>query len=124
MTDLDALVLSSRGRSLYWDKAGQPITPRQYMALRWKLDDGTVTDYARIGDDTIGDTRVSTVWLGVDHSFTETGPPIIYETMTFGGEHGEAVMRYCTEAQALDGHRRAVADLQAGQPPWFENEEW
>ncbi|WP_166903861.1 hypothetical protein [Mycobacterium sp. DL440] len=36
------------------------------------------------GDDEV---VVSTVWLGLNHSFTDDGPPIIFETMVFGGVH-------------------------------------
>lgn len=31
----------------------------------------------------IGDCFVSTVFLGIDHNFGETGPPILWETMVF-----------------------------------------
>jgi hypothetical protein len=29
--------------------------------------------------------QVSTVFLGIDHSFSEDGPPVLFETMVFGG---------------------------------------
>jgi hypothetical protein len=48
---------------------------------------------------------VSTVWLGIDHSFTEIGPPIIFETMIFGKDVLDC-MRYSTEEQALKGHEQ------------------
>jgi len=32
----------------------------------------------------VGEVRVSTVFLGLDHSFGE-GPPLLFETMVFGG---------------------------------------
>ena len=37
-----------------------------------------------VGDDLIKGARVSTVFLGIDHSF-HNGPPILWETMVFGG---------------------------------------
>ena len=34
----------------------------------------------------IGATReASTVFLGLDHQLTEDGPPLLFETMVFGG---------------------------------------
>lgn len=53
---------------------------------------------------------VSTVWLGLDHSFTG-GKPLIFETMVFPKEDdfGELDMdRYSTEKQAIAGHKRMV----------------
>ena len=37
-----------------------------------------------VADETVGNSRVSTVFLAIDHSFGE-GPPILFETMVFGG---------------------------------------
>ena len=30
-----------------------------------------------------GDIRISTVFLGLDHNYCETGPPLLFETMVF-----------------------------------------
>lgn len=53
-------------------------------------------------DDTIlpNGYRVSTIFLGLDHSFGE-GPPLIFESMTFPGYDQE---RYSTWEQAAAGH--------------------
>jgi hypothetical protein len=32
-------------------------------------------------------------------------------------------MRYATEAEAREGHRRTVEDIQAGRTPWFLRDE-
>lgn len=37
-----------------------------------------------VGDETIGKSRVSTVFLGLDHSFGDS-PPVLWETMVFSG---------------------------------------
>ena len=49
--------------------------------------------------------QVSTVFLGIDHSFGH-GPPILWETMIFGGRLSEEQERYQTYEQALAGHAR------------------
>lgn len=49
--------------------------------------------------------RVSTVFLGLDHSWN--GPPEIYETMIFGGPHNEDQWRYSTREEAIAGHQSA-----------------
>lgn len=52
--------------------------------------------------------RVSTVFLGLDHSFG-FGPPLIFETMIFGkgGWCDEYCDRYSTWQEAEAGHRKA-----------------
>lgn len=58
--------------------------------------------------DKIGEARVSTVFLGLDHSFG-SGAPLLFETMIFGGPHDQEQWRYPTWDEAVAGHRRAVA---------------
>ena len=55
--------------------------------------------------------RVSTVWLGLDHSFGREGPPLIFETMLFERDSWseEDVARHSTLEEAEAGHRRMVA---------------
>ena len=50
---------------------------------------------------------VSTVFLAVDHNCGD-GPPILWETMIFGGEHDDYQQRYSTYDDAVVGHARAV----------------
>lgn len=54
--------------------------------------------------------RVSTVWLGLDHSFSMSSKPLIFETMVFPrNDYGELDMeRYSTEEEAIQGHKRMV----------------
>lgn len=51
---------------------------------------------------------VSTVFLGSDHRFWGEGPPLIYETLVFGGPLDGEMERYCTREEAAEGHRRMV----------------
>lgn len=51
---------------------------------------------------------ISTVFLGLDHSFSEEGPPVLFETMIFGGEHDQFQTRYTTYKDALEGHEKAM----------------
>lgn len=52
----------------------------------------------------VGNVRVSTVWLGLDHAWMG-GPPLIFETMIFGGSLDGEQERYSSEADARDGHK-------------------
>jgi hypothetical protein len=59
-----------------------------------------------VGRDQFGDVSVSTVFLGMDHSFSG-GTPVLFETMIFGGEHDQYQERYCTWDEAEKGHQIA-----------------
>jgi len=50
---------------------------------------------------------VSTVFLGIDHSYVKGGPPILWETMIFGGKHDQYQDRYATYDEAMIGHEKA-----------------
>lgn len=54
---------------------------------------------------------VSTVWLGLNHQWSE-GPPLIFETMVFlpNSHSDDYCERYSTEDEALAGHVRAVEE--------------
>ena len=60
-----------------------------------------------IGKDQFGSVSVSTVFLGMDHSFGGGGHPVLFETMIFGGEHDQYQERYCTWDEAEKGHQIA-----------------
>jgi hypothetical protein len=53
-----------------------------------------------------GDVKVSTIFLGLDHSFGD-GEPLLFETMIFGGKHDQYQDRYSTWDEAVEGHEIA-----------------
>jgi hypothetical protein len=55
------------------------------------------------------DVLVSTVFLGLDHNFGASGPPVLWETMILGGPHDGYQRRYASRAAALEGHQVACA---------------
>jgi hypothetical protein len=80
----------------YYDRQGTPMTLDEWVYEH-------SGEYKRVALDERGDVRVSTVWLGLDHNWG-SGPPLIFETMVFGGDHDEEQWRWATEAEALAGH--------------------
>jgi hypothetical protein len=60
-----------------------------------------------VADDTFGEVRVSTIFLGLDHSFGD-GPPLLFETMIFGGKHDQEQWRCSTWDEAQKQHADAV----------------
>jgi len=63
----------------------------------------------RVGLYTVDAFRVSTVFLGLDHGFG-FGPPLLFETMVFGGPLNYEMERYSTWKQAEIGHNQIVQD--------------
>lgn len=51
--------------------------------------------------------NVSTVFLGLDHSYSG-GRPVLFETLIFGGPYDGDMWRYHTWAEAEAGHAAAV----------------
>ena len=83
-------------------KDGQPVKAELLVWAKWfEKSERTVAK------DEIGKVLVSTVFLGLDHRFG-SGPPVLWETMIFGGEHNDFQERYTSVEDALEGHKHAV----------------
>uniref|UniRef100_A0A6M3JQR8 Uncharacterized protein n=1 Tax=viral metagenome TaxID=1070528 RepID=A0A6M3JQR8_9ZZZZ len=61
----------------------------------------------QVAMDIIVNISVSTVFLGLDHSFGD-GPPLLFETRVFGGALDQEQERYTTWEQAEAGHKEMV----------------
>lgn len=74
----------------------------------------------RIAVDDLNGVHVSTVFLGLDHSWG-SGPPLVFETMTFDGRPAELrtcdgyQWRYSSLDDAEAGHRAVVAAIRHGR---------
>jgi len=55
----------------------------------------------------VGDTYISTVFMGLDHGW-KTRIPVLWETMIFGGKHDGYQKRYTSHEDALIGHKIAI----------------
>ena len=87
---------------LYYGFEGEPISRSEWTALFEDL------DARQVAQTELDGARVSTVWLGLDHRFGGDGPPLIYETMIFGGPFDEQAWRWPNRDAALAGHDQAV----------------
>lgn len=58
---------------------------------------------------------VSTVFLGLDHRYLGDGPPLLFETMIFGGNHDQYQSRCSTWEEAEAMHAKAVEMAESGQ---------
>ena len=66
----------------------------------WAMWRAANPDAGRVAWTEHGSITISTVFLGVDHSFAMHGPPVLYETMIFGEPFDRRMYRYCTWDEA------------------------
>jgi hypothetical protein len=76
---------------------------------RWFEDANRHVGYTQI----TSDITVSTAFLGVDHRYHGEGPPILFETLIFGGPLDGQCSRYVSWDDAEVGHRMLVAKVRA-----------
>jgi hypothetical protein len=57
--------------------------------------------------------EVSTVFIGIDHRHYGKGPPILFETMIFGGPLDGQEWRYSSYDDAQTGHEMAIKSARA-----------
>jgi hypothetical protein len=70
----------------------------------------------RVAGTEVGDYWVSTVFLGLNHNWALSGPPVLFETIVFSEKEDfgsdEQMARYCTYEEAERGHNRLVEMLR------------
>lgn len=92
---------------------GERVVPCRdlFTWARWFEDANTRVDYTEI----TSQCRVSTVFVGIDHRYFGGGPPLVFETMVFGGPDDVALemWRYSSWDDAAIGHKAAVRKVRA-----------
>lgn len=89
--------------ALYYDMDGKSIDIDQWCRSNKRHE-------RSLGNDIIGDYRVSTVHVGLDLSIFPGLKPVIFETMIFGPKGSQLDMwidRYTSKFSALIGHEYA-----------------
>jgi hypothetical protein len=92
----------------YYDKQGRAISRERWADL------AETPEYKIVRQHRLSEAvMVSTVWLGLDHSFQRGSTPIIFETMSFedmlgAGMQEREFKRYSTERAAIIGHARIL----------------
>lgn len=89
--------------------------PNLFTWGRWMGEFGS----RRVDETMIDKVRVSTIFLGLDHSFDADGPPLLFETMTFGDKpFDQEQVRCSTWDEAVLMHHvmcERVRDYKAGR---------
>lgn len=89
------------------DENGKPVEEPDILKwCRWYQDSNEKRIVRRTR---IGDVLVSTVFLGLDHGYSPEQPPILWETMIFGGEHDMWMNRYASVEEAIVDHEYACS---------------
>lgn len=108
--------LATEGFLLYYDRDGIPLPSVQAWAelnQDWSYKRVARTTVVSAADLAVA-YDVSTVWLGIDHSFGGDGPPLIFETIVFGdGAEDLSGNRYATWNEAVAGHHELVVTVAA-----------
>jgi hypothetical protein len=114
---------------------GTPAKTRRegYEILEHRFDRGGKSknpDRGRVAQTNWRKKTVSTVFLALNHAFSDDAPPLIFETMVFDATEGmgeQDADRYATEAEAKEGHLRMVEAHLGRIPaliyrwfPWYE----
>lgn len=94
----------------YWILNGREPVQAELMA--WS--EWCRTANIVVAKDEVNGYRISTVFLGLDHSFGD-GPPLLFETMVFTGDDwGDLECeRYSTYDEAEAGHAQMAAKYAA-----------
>jgi len=90
------------------DKNGEPL-PSTLMEWAKFFETGA----RKVASTKVGESHISTVFLGLDHNYSNVGGPLLWETMVFGGKMSEHQER-CggPRKNALAMHKRMVAKVK------------
>jgi hypothetical protein len=97
----------------HYDRDGNRITEAAWQVLH-----AYDPFYFRVALSHVGEVEISTVLLPFDHALFRKAdePPMIFETMVFGGAIDQYQERYSTELEALTGHGRWVERVRELYP--------
>ena len=91
------------------DENDNPVLEPNLMKWAvWFEEADTSLKKDRVSDD----ISVSTVFLGLDHSFGQD-PPLLFKTVVFGGGADQEQVRYSTWDEAAAGHKEMVERIKA-----------
>lgn len=91
------------------DKDGKPKkSDIKEWSKWWANSEANSEDRHIVMLDKLPSGEISTIFLSVDSSTSRTGPPILWETMVFGGKLDGEQRRYTSEAAAILGHKELV----------------
>ena len=101
------------------DDNNQPVPVPEEDLMDWGrwLDTAKASGRRLVGEDTVGDFRIWTVFSGCDNNW-DGGTPLLFETrVSEGGEKRDLYLRrYETWPQAEQGHRSVCQQIRGACP--------
>ena len=92
------------------DEKNNPVKSTVLISCAWLEKN---PDKHFVKQENIKKAFVSTVFLGLDHSWLDHSEPLLWETMIFGNtKHDQYQKRYSSYEDALKGHETAVKLLK------------
>ena len=99
------------------DKKPVAISSEEFMSSPWLMS----IRARRIAETFISEVHISTVFLSIDHSWGD-GPPVLFETMIFGGKHDNWQTRSTSYEGAMKNHVEAVEMVESSRIfKWLKN---
>lgn len=95
------------------DEQGNPV--EEPDVLKWGEWFESSNAKRFVAESKYNNLRISTVFMALDHAVFQTDPPLLYETMLFGGKYDGETERYSTKREALLGHQKMVMEFF----PWY-----
>jgi hypothetical protein len=101
--------------TMYYDMDGKPYTGKTFQEIlfKWSADFEKTPRHVAETKMWFGLVRVSTVWLGLNHSWGGD-KPLIFETMVFwrSGYRELYCRRYSSKVEAIDGHMDTMENIE------------
>ena len=89
------------------DEAGNPRPePSRMTWANWFKDSSNWI----VKQERIGPSRISTVFLGLDNNFSAEGPPVLWETLVFGGPLADEGGRCAGSREQAEAMHQAMAE--------------
>lgn len=102
----------------YWIVRHKPLRVIKVPVMHWSYQFGRQGHFVKQTFLGGGYIKISTICLGIDHSFGD-GPPVIFEDAVLYGGAVDVRERYCTLEEALEGHEKLVAEELKRYGAWL-----
>lgn len=100
----------------YWILKGKTPVPADFMEWAAWFEDVSnrrvASSVLAVNDE---DVTVSTIFLGLDHSFGSGDKPLLFETLVMGGALDQEMTRTATWDKAIATHEKMVALVKEGR---------
>lgn len=97
-------------KAAWFNRKGEPISLEEASKLAGNERYRSL-EYTELRNNDDQKIWVSTIWMGMSLD----DPPLIFETMVFGGKLARRSERYATEAEAETGHERWIAKVKEAE---------